>query len=78
MTFIVWLIGILLAVGIILLGVFATDEDDDDGSPGVIDEGAAIQQYREWKTQATSYSDMDEINDMIDESRERSRKRNGG
>ena len=38
------------------------------GRPGGPDHGA-IQQYRDWQRQATSWSDYYELEDMIDEER---------
>ena len=68
---------LLLVVGILLLGVYASDEDDDDGPHRVIDSGAAMQQYKHWKTQASTYSEMEEIDEMIDDAHRRLRKERG-
>lgn len=71
--FTTFLLGVVLAIGIILFGVYAVDDNKDDAGP-VVNDDVAIQQYRHWKTQASSYAELEEINDWIDEARERSRR----
>ena len=70
MTWWLLVLSIVLVAGILVLGFLAKDEDDRDNGGGT-DPGAAIMQYREWKSQASSYAEMDEWNDAIDEARRR-------
>jgi len=63
------IIAITFAVVVIVLSFFIKDKDDDRYTSGEIHPAARIQQYRDYKSQASSYAEMDEWNDAIDEAR---------
>jgi len=63
------ILGLIFAAGIVIVGFLAKDEEVDAGPSGNMHPAARIQQYREWKSQASTYAEMDEWNDAIDEAR---------
>lgn len=66
---------LLIVVGRILL-THTSEHDTDEGSDA--EDAAAIWQYRAWKNQASSWSDVEMFNDMIEEKQERIARRRGG
>ena len=61
--------SVLVLVVLILLFQRTSKAESIDGSDA--EDYAAIEQYRLWKTQARSWSDVEELNDMIDEKLDR-------